>query len=180
MRVQNISEKQSFQGRVIPKNLSDNAHELISENFFRMQRLVEDKAYNLYLTEDTNSKLLKFIVQRSNDFGKPNRPIMEVTADMRAYEAKAVVGHSDSTFAVASHSGQNSIPVAKAVQGHPDATIPVATPVARENLYLATAEYAVNEFDKIKLPETFSQKCKRIFNSLGRRLMDALQDKDEI
>lgn len=158
MQVQNISNnQQSFQGKVIPKNLSNDAHELISANYLRMQRLVEDKGFNLYLTEDINSRLLKFIVQRGRDFGKKNRPIMEVAADMRAkvYHAQAVPSEQNAALAVAKQ---------------PE----------KENLYLATAEYAVKEFEKIKPPETFADKCKRFGKKVFQKFMDIVQDKDEI
>lgn len=146
MQVQNISNnQQSFQGKLIPRNLSSDAHELISANYLRMQRLVEDKGFNLYITEDSGNKLLKFIAQRARDFGKKNRPIMEVAADMRANAYQTASRQAD-----------------------------------KENLYLATAEYTVKEFEKIKAPESFADKCKRFGKKALQKFMDIVQDKDEI
>lgn len=158
MQVQNISNnQQSFQGKLIPKNLSNDAHELISANYLRMQRLVDDKGFNLYITEDPGNKLLRFIAQRARDYGKKNRPIMEVAADMRAKVYKAVAMPSEQNAAVA-----------------------VAKKADKEDLYLATAEYTVKEFEKIKAPENFADKCKRFGRRVLQKFMDIIQDKDEI
>lgn len=158
MQVQNISNnQQSFQGKFIPRKMSNEAMDLISPNFRNFQNLVENKSYNLYVTEDKKNKVLNFIVQKARDFGKKNRPIMEVSADTRA-----------------------GIYLATAVPAEQKATIAVAKQPDKKNLYFATAEYAVSEFEKIKTPETFAEKCRRYGKKVLQKFMNMVQDKDEI
>lgn len=160
MQVQNISNnQQSFQGKFVPGNLSERGQKFISLNFDQFQNLVKHKNYNLYVTEDSKDKVLKFIVQRARHFGKKNKPIMEVHADFRdsAYRTQAVLE-------------MHTAP----------ASVIEARPLSDENLYYAVAKHAVNEFDKIDRPMTFGEKFQYFIKKIGQKFMDIVQDRDEI